>query len=247
MTSPLVSLAKSYPGERPGSYVTRGGEIAPIRATPGDLLRGSRLRPLLAYGSNASPPHLGRKLARAGIDAPITILRARLCDYDVVYSAHVSRLGSIPATIEPLPGCLAPVYVMLLPSADARAAIHATEIPHYGAGVVRGMRVVLEDGTAVEAPEIFLSVNGSLLLEGRPVGLAAIASMQSPIARLSETEILARVFPLLGLGKNLDGAIARLQDSPDLRRACSEKLAASSGRPALIAFEKNIPSWEPVA
>ncbi len=245
MTPDLVSLAKSYPGERPGSYVFRGGRIEPVQASPGDLLRRSTLRPLLAYGSNASPPHLRRKLERAGIDAPIPVLRASLHDYDVVYSAHISRLGSIPATIEPVAGCAASIYVMLLPAPDARAAIHATEIPQYRAGVIRGMRVALEDGTSVDEPEVFLSVNGSLLVDAHPVGLAAVASKESPLRRLSETEIMTRVFPRLGLGKNLDGAVARLQASSDLRRACSEKLASSSGRPASIVLDTNAPEWEP--
>ena len=58
--------------------------------------------PLLAYGSNGSPEVLGRKLALSG--DPVLVEPAWLDDFDVVYSAHISPYGAVPATLARLAG-----------------------------------------------------------------------------------------------------------------------------------------------
>ena len=58
--------------------------------------------PVLAYGSNAAPEVLSRKLALS--DQPVLVVPARLREFDVVYSAHISPYGAVPATLQRSPG-----------------------------------------------------------------------------------------------------------------------------------------------
>ena len=98
-----VRHALSYPFEIPTrSYVVDGDGYAELAesAAPPDV---SGRRPVLALGSNQSPAQLIRKYEGLGL-GPIPVVRARLADFDVVYSAHVARYGSIPATLRPCPG-----------------------------------------------------------------------------------------------------------------------------------------------
>ena len=76
---------------------------------PEEIDIGGR-RALLAYGANASPEALTRKLAHLPPE-PIAALRVALRGWDVVYSAHVSPYGSVPATVVQL----APAPVAGLP------------------------------------------------------------------------------------------------------------------------------------
>jgi hypothetical protein len=82
---------------------------------------------LLAYGSNGSPEVLGRKLALSA--DPVLVEPAWLHDFDVVYSAHISPYGAIPATLQSSPGTAARVAVLHLTPEQLRL-VSATE-PNY--------------------------------------------------------------------------------------------------------------------
>jgi hypothetical protein len=104
----ILRRALDYPYEAPGrSYLYCDGEARELPADP-DL---SGRTPLLSYGANASPEALGRKLAPLSGEA-LPVLRAALEGFDVVYSAHVSPYGAIPATLRKSPGTTAPVFVL---------------------------------------------------------------------------------------------------------------------------------------
>lgn len=78
---------------------------------------------VLAAGSNASPIRLAEK---CGEDAVIPVARIAADDTAIVYSAHISRYGSIPATRIHHPGSRSFVHVPLL-DPDQLAAVDATE------------------------------------------------------------------------------------------------------------------------
>jgi hypothetical protein len=81
--------------------------------------------PLLSYGANASPEALARKLA--SLPRPeLPVLRAELQGFDVVYSAHVSPYGAVPATLLESPGTTAPVFV-LHPTPEQLALLTVSE------------------------------------------------------------------------------------------------------------------------
>ena len=107
-TGEILARAVAYPYEAPlASFVQRDGQAR--RLDPGALELEGR-RPLLAYGSNASPAILTGKLA-AHPHQPLPMLRAELVGFDIVYSAHISAYGSVPSTLQRSPGTTVPAFV----------------------------------------------------------------------------------------------------------------------------------------
>jgi hypothetical protein len=158
-----------YPfGRADGSFFLGGAEAGPLPSGP----------PLLAYGANASPARLAAKL---GPGARAAALAARLHDFEVVHSAHVSPYGAVPATIVPAPGRVADVHVLLV-DGDGRGALDATE-PNYDRVLLDGVRLEAERLGAVDAVEAYVSRWGALRIGGRTV----------PLGSLPQRALLARL------------------------------------------------------
>ena len=95
----LLARAAAYPYPAPlRSFLQVGRRTLDLREAP-DLVGR---RPLLAYGANASPAVLARKLAPLS-EVPLPVLRAELTDFDVVYSAHIAANGAVPSTLQRSP------------------------------------------------------------------------------------------------------------------------------------------------
>ncbi len=89
-TAAILKRALEYPYATPDrSYLYRDGDAHELPEDGPDLTGRT---PLLSYGANAAPEVLARKLA------PVAVA-ARAGDFDVVYSAHVSPYGAVPATL----------------------------------------------------------------------------------------------------------------------------------------------------
>ncbi|HWI95247.1 MAG TPA: hypothetical protein VNS60_04180 [Solirubrobacterales bacterium] len=174
-TAAILARALEYPyATSEASYLYLDGAAAELPPDGPDL--GGRT-PLLAYGANAAPEALGRKLAALpGVEMPV--IEAELDGFDVVYSAHVSPYGAVPATLIESPGTVAPVFVAH-PTAEQRALLTASE-PNYD--------LVEVDGIAA-----YRSKHGCLSLDGSPVALAAIRSRSRVLPELDEPALLERV------------------------------------------------------
>ncbi|HEX6206418.1 MAG TPA: hypothetical protein VFZ29_11495 [Solirubrobacterales bacterium] len=171
----ILARALDYPYATPDrSYLYRDGEAVELPPEGPDL-RGRT--PLLSYGANASPEALGRKLARLpGVELPV--LRFELEGFDVVYSAHVSPYGAVPATLLEIPGAVAPVFLLHL-TAEQLALLTASE-PNY-------------DLVEVGGTPAYRSKHGCLKIDGAPVALAAVRSAGRTLPELDEPAILERV------------------------------------------------------
>jgi hypothetical protein len=174
-TAAILKRALTYPYATPErSYLYLDGEARELTGAGSDL---SARTPLLSYGANAAPDALARKLAPLpGVEMPV--LRAELEGFDVVYSAHVSPYGAVPATLLESPGTVAPVFV-IHPTAEQRALLTATE-PNYDLVEVNGIAA-------------YRSKHGPLSLDGSPVALAAVRSARRTLPELDEPAILERV------------------------------------------------------
>src|SRR6201996_9004539 len=170
-TEELVRRALAYPYDPPaGSFVQVGERTLPV---PPEAIDVDGRRGLLAYGANASPEALTRKLAHLPPE-PLAVLRVALSGWDVVYSAHVTRYGSVPAAVVPSPGTVASVH-LVFPSDAQMEAITATEGTNYRLEQLADFSAEYEIGG--EGPveiDAFISVFGPLLVDGSPVALAAI-------------------------------------------------------------------------
>ena len=190
-TDELVRRAIAYPYDPPaGSFVQIGGRTLPV-AGPQEIDIVGR-RALLAYGANASPEALTRKLAHLP-PRPVAVLRVALHGWDVVYSAHVTRYGAVPAAVVPSPGTVANVH-LVFPDDEQLAALAATEGRNYRLEQLADFTADLEIGGGGPAEiDAFVSVHGPLLLDGSPVALAAIPACGRAFPQLTTPEMIDRV------------------------------------------------------
>jgi hypothetical protein len=189
-TEELVRRALAYPYEPPaGSFVQIGDRTLPV---PPEEIDVEGRRALLAYGANAAPEALTRKLAELP-PRPIAVLRVSLSGWDVVYSAHVTRYGAVPAAVVPSPGTVASVH-LVFPDDEQLVAIAATEGANYELRQLVDFSAELEIGG--EGPreiDAFLSVHGPLLSGGAPVALAAIPARDRAFPELTTPAMIERV------------------------------------------------------
>lgn len=171
----ILRRALTYPYAPPGrSYVYREGAAEKLPDGGPDLTERT---PLLSYGANAAPEALAHKLASLPrVELPV--VRAELEGFDVVYSAHISPYGAVPATLVESPGTVAPVFV-LHPTSEQRTLLTASEL-NYDLVEVGGM-------------EAFRSKHGPLALDGSEVALAAIRSHGRTLPELDQPAVLERV------------------------------------------------------
>jgi hypothetical protein len=189
-TEELVRRALSYPYDPPaGSFVQLGDRTLPV---PPEAIDVAGRRALLAYGANASPEALTRKLA-ALEPRPIPVLRVSLSGWDVVYSAHVTRYGAVPAAVLASPGTVASVH-LVFPDDEQLAALAATEGRNYRLEQLVDFTAELEIGGEGPAEiDAFISVHGPVLLDGSPVALAAIPARDRVFPELTTPAMIDRV------------------------------------------------------
>jgi hypothetical protein len=189
-TDELVRRALAYPYDPPaGSFVQVGDRTLPV---PPEEIEVEGRRALLAYGANASPEALTRKLA-ALPPRPIPVLRVSLSGWDVVYSAHVTRYGAVPAAVVASPGTVASVH-LVFPDDEQLTALAATEGQNYRLEQLVDFTAELEiGGDGPREIDAFIGVHGPLLLDGSPVALAAILARDRAFPELTTPEVIDRV------------------------------------------------------
>jgi len=190
----ILRRALTYPYAAPErSYLYRDGTAAEL---PEDFDLSGRT-PLISYGANAAPEALALKLSPLP-GVPLPVVRSQLEDFDVVYSAHVSPYGAVPATLLESPGTVAPLFV-IHPNAEQRALLTTSELNY----------------DLVEVGEIaaFRSKHGPLSIDGSPVALAAVRSRGRTLPELDEPAVLERVrshlAPKLGLEEFIHACVER--------------------------------------
>jgi len=186
----LVRRALAYPYDPPaGSFVQLGDRTLPVPPQEVDV---DGRRALLAYGANASPEALTRKLAGLPPE-PIAVLRVALRGWDVVYSAHVTRYGSVPAAVVASPGTVANVH-LVFPSDAQMEAIAMSEGENYRLEQLADFSAEYEIGG--EGPreiDAFVSAYGPVLVDGGPVALAAIPAVDRVFPEATTPEMIDRV------------------------------------------------------
>ena len=178
--------------------------------------------PVLAYGSNAAPKVLSRKLALT--DQPVLVVPARLGEFDVVYSSHISPYGALPATLQRSPGTEVRVHVIYMTSAQI-GVISATE-PNYEPQQLDGIECRLEDGEELSGVSAYISRHGCLLVDGVEVALAAVAASGRTLIAISEPEALEWVRSSLCPDDSLESFVLANVTDPNLSQARSAQLPA---------------------
>jgi hypothetical protein len=150
---------------------------------------------VVAYGSNANPDVLREKLA--GVRPTLVpMLHAELRDFDVVYSAHVSPRGAIPATLAECPGTRTTVFVLLL-GAEQLAALDETEPNYDRVPLPRSAELNPEFGAVADA-HAYLSKHGPLSVDGAPRHVDPIPAGDGSFDGMTQREALELVRDRLG-------------------------------------------------
>jgi len=211
-TSDVVRRATAYPYERPSRPFAQLGHRTMDPEEAG--IDPHERVPLLAYGSNAAPPVLARKLALS--HEPVLVVPAILHGFDVVYSAHISPYGAIPATLQRSPGTAVAVHVIYMTEAQIEL-ITATE-PNYEPRALAGVECKLEGGGTHTELTAYVSRHGCLLLDGAEVALAAVPATARILPELSEPEVLDRVRAQTAPDENLASFVLANVVDPELAR-----------------------------
>ncbi|MEZ5824066.1 MAG: hypothetical protein R3C97_04805 [Geminicoccaceae bacterium] len=201
--------ASAYPFDTPlESYVFSGGKCI---EGPFDI---DGRQPVLAVGSNAAPEQLARKFGIDGGIIPVT--RAILEDHVVVFSAHFTAYGSLPATSLQAPGARAYVFVTWL-DGNQLERMHETESvgTNYDYRERDDLSLIVDGGTRAGRVGVYESRRGPLSIRGKAVRMAEIPSTGSHLPRLTQRAALRHVHKALAPDLAFEGFIRRVvEDKP---------------------------------
>lgn len=179
---------------------------------------------LLAYGANRSHEGLTHKLGAPS--PPIAVMHGWLRDFDVVYSAHVSPYGAVPATLQHSPGTQVSVHVLHLDEAQL-AAIDTAE-PNYRLVRLEDISLDLDRGPKLEAVDAYLSRHGCFARAGAESALAAIRARRRGFSAHDEPAILTEVRDRLAPDDDFEDFILGGLLDPALQRDRTAQLRADA-------------------
>ena len=183
--------------------------------------------PVLALGSNAAPLQLKRKFGHEFGHIPVS--RAVLFDHVVVYSAHFSRYGSLPATLEQHPGGVTFVAITWLDQLQLER-MHETEALGVNYDYCQLADFRLEhDGEALTTTATmpigaYISRHGPLRHDAAPVRLAETASSGCPWPALTQPAALRFAHRRIATDLAYDAFMERIVADAGFRRECTDRL-----------------------
>lgn len=213
VTANQVAWAGNYPFDQPKSdtFEFVWGEERPAVSVP---RRGFAV---LAAGSNTSPQQLERKFGLRS--KPLALEAIILKDWTVVYSAHFTGYGSIPATLAHCPGSRTRAFVTWLDDDDL-AIMHASEAIGVNYEYANGAEIEAIDrhGEPMAIDGFYRSILGPLFIQRSPIRLAAIPSTGTNWPRLSQRALLSVAAKILLPGEPAQAFIRRVIEDPSFRR-----------------------------
>jgi hypothetical protein len=218
----VVGWAQSYPFDLPiGSYTYRDGREQPFEAI------GDGRRPIVAIGSNAAPSQLRRKLGLCPEGIPVT--RALLRDHAVVYAAHFTAYGSLPATLAHQPGSVAWVFVTWL-SERQIGVMHESEGvgERYALLEVEAGMVEDEQVGRLRDAGVYVSRSGALVHRRHPIRLAEIPTLGCRLPALTQRAALRWAHARLAPGLGFTAFVYRLVIDAAYRRKSNAALPAAA-------------------
>jgi hypothetical protein len=183
MQSSEIERALGYPYRRPVSSYLFSGGIAKDLPDGIDL---SNRRPVLACGSNGAPEQLLRKYG-SNDDIAIPVTAAKMYDIGCTYSAHFSAYGAIAAALCVVPGIESQVHITWLTDAELDR-MHETEAIglNYHFTSIEGINVVCDQTGPLHSLNAYVSLRGSLLLDGDPIILKGIPANNTVLRKLDQ-------------------------------------------------------------
>ena len=225
--SPMHRLhrARSYPYDFPShSFTYENGTLRDFEPA----LAAERT-PVLAIGSNQSPQRL---LQKFGHDAShvIPVQRAHLADFDVVFSAHISSYGAVPAMLQTSPGASVAVAVTWL-NDEQLEIMHHSEIAaaNYWFAELQQVTVTLDDGAIHSQAYAYLSSRGHLQIAAAPAALAAINCRGRRYLSMSTSEALEHVRRRVAPELDADRFVHKLIEEREYRQRVIDTISQDAG------------------
>jgi hypothetical protein len=222
--SSALALARDYPYAIPQhSFVYRDSGVSEFDPS---LCRGRT--PVLAIGSNQSPARLAQKF---GDDASheIPVQRARLKDFDVVYSAHISSYGAVPAMLQVSTGSDVELAVTWLNDAQLEIMNHSeVRAANYAFALIQSLELSFEDGENSSSAYAYVSSRGHLRHDGDAVALSAIGCSGRRYPAVSTAQALELIRARLAPEMDGDAFVLKLIADQGYRLAVIKLLAADA-------------------
>jgi len=221
----ILKRARDYPYWAPKSSYTwdSRAELNSVRPFDSNLVQNCW--PVLAVGSNRSPEQLSRKFQKINV-GPIAVQYGRISDFDVVYAAHISAYGAVPAMLQRAPGVHAKIAVTWL-SDEQLEIMHRTE-GNYHFGEIEHVQLILEHGEPIESAYLYIGKHGSLSIKNQAIGVQDIAALNRPYISANSAEILETLRERLGASEDSDNFILRLVDDDHYRNTIISILASKA-------------------
>jgi hypothetical protein len=227
-----VARALRYPYPPPPHpvRVTAGG-VTPLPDPVPEALLAEGRNAVIAVGANAGPERLREKLWGLEPDLPpesVPVVPAWLEHHAVVYSAHITRYGAVPATLHPCPGARSRVAV-LFPTPDELARLHASEAlgENYRFARLHGLRLALAGGGSLAAAGAYLSLHGPLRRDGAPIAVAAVHAVGVPYPALGQVEVQRLAMERLQAAGPVRDFVRDNAADPELRARRTRRLKAA--------------------
>jgi hypothetical protein len=232
----IIARALDYPYPRPeNSFLFSGGgaqDLAPDTDFAG-------LMPVLACGSNGSPEQLRRKFGGAkAIRIPVTA--AIMSDICCTYSAHFSSYGSVAAGLSVAPGARSLAHITWL-DPEQLERMHETEaIGHnYRFARLDSLALHCAHHGGMTSVYAYISLRGSLTLNGAPVTLGGIKCEDAPFPALDQTGVQSALRNSFAPGMDLHDFIRQNIENDDLRAertACLGRTAQKFDFPGITTL-----------
>jgi len=156
----------------------------------------------------------------------VPVQHARLKDFDIVYAAHLTRYGSVPAMLQRAPGTTVALAVTWLDDTQLEI-MHATEGGYHYASI-ESVDLTYDDGTRADSVHLYVGREGHLVHREQPVALIEIDGEDRPHAARNTAEVLELVHQRVAPDLPHDDFILRVIADTDFRRDCSIKIAEDS-------------------
>jgi len=168
----------------------------------------SNRTPLLAYGANASFRKLRNDFSNLAENIVIPVIKAHLFDFDIVYSAHFSPYGSIPAALQYSPKTTVDIFITYLTDSQLKHMNKTENLGiNYSLGRLLDIQMVLENNIILNEVLSYFTMHGCLFVNDSHISLSAIAANNRKFPQMDEHEVLKLVRNKLDKNKELDNFI----------------------------------------
>jgi hypothetical protein len=148
----------------------------------------------VAYGANAAPSCLQRKLKTTLQKDPIPVLKAFIENFDAVFVAQLLPIGVIPATLIPSPSTK--LSCAVLPLTDEQIELlNASEFIDFAYSLVpiKGSEIFVESGRSPLSILTYIHRERPFLINHSPIALQACSAQQRIFPSIHHKSLLKKV------------------------------------------------------